>query len=241
MFHETDRTLRLARLVATTCCLALSLTAGGALAAEFREGKEYALLPQAQPADAKGKVEVIEFFWFGCPHCYEFEPTLKSWVKTLPADVAFRRVPADFGRWTGGTKLFYALEAIGEEERLHKELFDAIHGSERLNFNREAAVADWLSKKGVDRKKFADAYRSFSVQSNVSRAQQLTRAYALSGVPTVAIGGKYFTNNGMTNGFETMPAVMNQLIAKVRAEQGRPAAVATATAADKKPAGKGAK
>lgn len=120
MFHETDRTLRLARLVATTCCLALSLTAGGALAAEFREGKEYALLPQAQPADAKGKVEVIEFFWFGCPHCYEFEPTLKSWVKTLPADVAFRRVPADFGRWTGVPSCFTRWKPLAKKNACTK-------------------------------------------------------------------------------------------------------------------------
>lgn len=224
---------------AAASCLALSLLSGASLAADIREGKEYALLPQTQPTDAKGKVEVIEFFWYGCPHCYEFEPTLKTWTKSLPPDVAFRRVPADFGRWTGGAKLFYALEALGEEDRLHKELFDAIHGNERLNFNSEAAVADWMAKKGIDKKKFADAYNSFSVQSNVSRAQQLTRSYALTGVPTVIVGGKYLTNNGMTNGFDAMPAVLNQLVAKVRAEQG--GSTEAKPAADKKPAPKKAK
>ncbi len=219
--------LRLPRIVAAAC-LALTLLSGTAFSAEIREGKEYARLPQPQPTDAKDKVEVIEFFWYGCPHCYEFEPTLKTWIKTLPPDVAFRRVPADFGRWTGGAKLFYAIEALGEQERLHKDLFDAIHGNERLNFNSVTAVADWVAKKGVDKKKFTDAYNSFSVQSNVSRAQQLTRAYALTGVPAVIVGGKYMTNNGMTKGFEAMPTVLNQLVAKVRTEQGGSAAAAPA-------------
>ncbi len=199
--------------------MALALVAGSALA-EIKEGRDYALLPQVQPTDSKGKIEVTEFFWYGCPHCHDFEPILSKWVKTLPKDVVFRRVPADFGRWTAGVKLFYALETIGEEDRVHRELFDAIHAA-RLNFNSEPEVTDWLASKGVDRKKFAEAYNSFTVQSKVSRAQQLTRAHALTGVPTVVIGGKYMTSNGMTGSFETLPGVMDELIAKVRAEQGK--------------------
>lgn len=214
-FNRLPRMLMTAGLVC-----GLTLATGVLQAAELKEGKDYTVLSQTQPTDAKGKIEVTEFFWYGCPHCYEFEPTLNTWIKTLPKDVAFRRVPADFGRWTGGAKLFYALEALGEETRLHKELFDAIHGNERLNFNNESAVADWLAKKGVDRKKFTEAYNSFSVQSSVSRAQQLTRNHGLNGVPNVIIGGKYMTNNVLTGSFEALPAIMNQLIAKVRAEQG---------------------
>lgn len=227
---------RLTRMLVTTG-LIFGLTAGTLHAADLKEGKDYTVLPQTQPTDAKGKIEVTEFFWYGCPHCYEFEPTLSAWIKTMPKDVAFRRVPADFGRWTGGVKLFYALEALGEETRLHKELFDAIHGSERLNFNNETAVADWLTKKGIDRKKFSEAYNSFSVQSNVSRAQQLTRSHGLTGVPNVIVGGKYMTNNVLTGSFDTLPAIMNQLIAKVRVEQGGSAAPESkpAAPATKKP------
>jgi len=199
--------------------MALAFVAGSALA-EIKEGKEYALLPQVQPTDSKGKIEVTEFFWYGCPHCHDFEPVLTKWVKTLPKDVVFRRVPADFGRWTPGVKLFYALESIGEEDRLHNELFDAIH-NDRLNFNSEPEITDWLAKKGVDRKKFADAYNSFTVQSKVSRVRQLSSAYALTGVPTVIIGGKYTTSNVMAGSFEALPAIMDELIAKVRAEQGK--------------------
>lgn len=200
-----------------TLCLTLSLGfAGSSFAIELKEGKDFVTLPQAQPTETKGKIEVTEFFWYGCPHCYEFEPTLHAWRKTLPADVVFRRVPADFGRWTGGARLYYTLQALGLEERLHGELFDAIH-RDRLNFNNQAAVADWMAKKGVDRKKFDDAYRSFSVQTNVSRAQQLTRSHGLDGVPAVIIGGKYLTNNVMAGGFEPLPAIMNELIARARA------------------------
>lgn len=199
--------------------LLLAVFAGSAVA-EIKEGKDYAVIPQPQPTDAKGKVEVTEFFWYGCPHCHEFEPTLTKWLKTLPKDVVFRRIPADFGRWTAGAKLYYALDTIGEEERLHKDLFDAIH-LERLNFNLESEVTDWLVKKGVDRKKFSDAYNSFAVQSKVSRAQQLTRAYGLNGVPMVIIGGKYMTSNSMTGSFEALPPVMDELIAKVRTEQSK--------------------
>lgn len=219
--------------VTTGLILGLTAGAGTLHAAEIKEGKDYTVLAQIQPTDAKGKVEVTEFFWYGCPHCFEFEPTLNTWLKTLPKDVAFRRVPADFGRWTGGAKLFYTLEALGEEGRLHKELFDAIHGNERLNFNNESAMADWLAKKGIDRKKFADAYNSFSVQSSVNRAQQLTRNYALTGVPNVVVGGKYVTNNVLTGSFDALPAIMNQLIAKVRTEQGGTPAETKAASAKK--------
>ncbi len=198
--------------------LAWSLAAAPLQAQELKEGKNYATLAQVQPTDAKDKIEVTEFFWYGCPHCYELEPALTKWLKTLPKDVVFRRVPADFGRWTGGVKLYYALEATGDLERVHKDLFDAIHLN-RLNFNLESEVADWLAKKGVDRKKFTDAYNSFSVQSKVSRAQQLTQAHKLGGVPALVVGGKYLTTNAMTGSYEALPGVLDGLIAKVRSEQ----------------------
>ena len=205
---------KLARLIALST-LSLAVFAGTAVA-EIAKDKEYTVLAEPQPTDAKGKVEVTEFFWYGCSHCYEFEPALSAWLKTLPKDVAFRRVPADFGRWTGGVKLFYALDLIGEEERVHKDLFDAIH-RDRLNFNSESEVGEWLAKKGVDRKKFSEAYNSFGVQSKAMRAMQLTRAHGLQGVPTVVVGGKYVTKAAKP---ELMTGIIDELIAKVRTEQG---------------------
>lgn len=208
------------RVGLTAACLTIGLPLLALpAAADVQQGRDYTLLSRAQPTDSKDKIEVTEFFWYGCSHCYHFEPVVSAWAKSLPKDVVFRQVPADFGRWTGGAKLYYALTAIGEESRVRRELFDAIH-QQRLNFNNANAVADWLAKKGVDKQKFLAAYNSFSVQSQVNRAQQLTTAHGLNGVPAIVVGGKYLLNNAATSGLEGLPAVINQLIDKVRAESG---------------------
>jgi protein dithiol oxidoreductase (disulfide-forming) len=199
--------------------LLLALASGGA-AAELKEGRDYAAISPPQPTLARGKVEVIEFFWYGCPHCYDFEPVLNKWLKTKPQDVVFRRIPALFpsGRWAPAVKLFYALEAIGEEDRVHGALFDAIH-VERMDYTSEAKVTDWLAQKGVDRRKFAEAYNSQAVQDKLKRAQEMTQAYGITGVPTVVIAGKYQTSNTLAGSHEVLPEIMDQLIVKVRAEQ----------------------
>lgn len=197
--------------------LLLAFAATGAFA-ELKEGGNYETLAQAQPIDANGKIEVVEFFWYGCPHCYALEPVLNKWQQTLPKDVVFRRVPADFGRWMQGVRLFYALETIGEENRIHGELFDAIH-KERLGYTKETDVTEWLARKGVNREKFTAAYDSSAVQAKVQGAQQLTLTYGVDGVPTVIVGGKYRTSSNMVGGHDALPAIIDQLIAKVRAEQ----------------------
>ena len=197
--------------------LLLAFTATGVLA-ELKEGRDYATLAQPQPAATAGQIEVTEFFWYGCPHCYDFEPALAKWLKHLPADVAFRRVHADFGRWTQGSRLFLALEAIGEEDHLHSTLFDAIH-VERMNYNSEPDVADWLARKGVDRERFLTAYHSAAVQDQVRRAPQLSRSYGIEGVPTVVVGGKYRISAGMARDYDAMLAIIDELIVMTRAEQ----------------------
>jgi len=199
--------------------LALVVAASNAFG-ELKEGSNYEVLAQTQPTEAIGRIEVTDFFWYGCPHCYALEPVLNKWLKTLPQDVVFRRVHADFGRWTQGARLFYALEAIGEESRVRSEFFDAIH-VERLSYTKESDVADWLSKKGVDRQQFTAAYNSSAVQSEVQRAKQLTQSHGVDGVPTVVVGGKYRTSPGTVGGHEAMLAVVDQLIVKVRDEQAR--------------------
>lgn len=207
--------LKLGHIVAAG--LALTFIAGGACA-ELKEGGDYARISPAQPTVAQDKIEVIEFFWYGCPHCHAFEPYVSKWLRTLPKDVAFRRVPADLGRWATGARLFYALVAIGEEDRLHGELFDAIH-VEHLDFNSQAALADWLAREGVDRRKFIEAYNSPGVQADIRRVQQISKDYGIRGVPSMAVGGRYLTSNGMAGGFEELLMVVDQLIAKLRAEQ----------------------
>jgi len=195
--------------------------AAGLAQAQPTAGVEYRELSSALPTDAVGKIEVIEFFWFGCPHCYTFEPVLDPWVKKLPKDVQFRRVPAMFNEeYAQGARAYYALEAIGEGQRLHKPLFDAVHGGSRLRVGNEAALTEWLGKQGVDTKKFAAAYRSFGVEGKLKRAAQLTQAYKIEGVPSMAVNGKYVVITDNIKSFEQMLAVADYLIDRTRKNAG---------------------
>jgi thiol:disulfide interchange protein DsbA len=175
--------------------LLLSLLALGPVIAlaqiEPRPGANYTELKPAQPVETAGKVEVIEFFWYGCPHCYSLEPALESWTKKLPADVVFRRVPAVLSQaWAAHAQAFYAFESLGVGDRLHRPFFDAIH-RDRLRVDDQAAMEQWLQKQGVDPKKFSEAARSFGVTSKVKRAKQISEAYRLEGVPLLAVQGRY--------------------------------------------------
>ncbi|MRR49460.1 MAG: thiol:disulfide interchange protein DsbA/DsbL [Rhodocyclaceae bacterium] len=208
--------MRFLQILVTSLLVALSPLA---VAAEFQAGADYTVVSPPQQVDvAKGKIEIIEFFWYGCPHCYHLEPALNKWRKTLPADVVFRRVPAVFSpRWALGAKTYFALEAVGQVDRLHGELFDAFQGGK---IGGDNDLFDWVAKNGVDRQKFADAFASFSTQSKVTRAQQTVPAYGINGVPAMAIGGKYVTSPAQTGGEGKFFAVVDSLIAKIRAEQG---------------------
>lgn len=184
-------------------------------------GVEYRELATAQSTDAADKIEVLEFFWFGCPHCYHFEPALEPWVKKLPKDIQFRRIPAMFNdEYAQGARAYYALEAIGEEQRLHKALFDAVHTGSRLRVANEAALTEWLAKQGVDTKKFAAAYRSFGVEGKLKRATQLTQAYKIEGVPTIAVNGKYVVITDNIKSFDQMLKVSDFLIEQARKKSG---------------------
>ena len=185
--------------------------------AQPAQGTDYQELSPPQATDAPGKLEVIEFFWYGCPHCYNFEPVLDPWIKKLPKDTQFRRVPAIFSdEWAKGARAYYALDAIGEEQRVHKALFDAVHQSERLNVANEAALTEWLGKHGVDTKKFAAAYGSFSVESKIKRAAQLTQAYKIDGVPAMAVNGKYVISASAANTRERMLTITDYLLDRSR-------------------------
>ena len=201
--------------------LAMSFAVGLAYA-QPKAGVEYRELSTPQPTDTPGKIEVIEFFWYGCPHCYDFEPLLNPWVKKLPKDVQFRRIPAIFNdEWEKSARAYYTLEAIGEGERLHKPLFDAVHTGSRLKVANEAAVTEWLGKQGVDTKKFAAAYRSFSVEGKLKRAAQLTQTYKLEGVPAIAVNGKYVVMTDNIKSFDQMLAVTDYLVEQSRKKPGK--------------------
>jgi len=203
--------------------LAMFLVAGFAQAAPTA-GVEYLELGAAQPTNSVDKIEVIEFFSYLCPHCYRFEPALKPWVKRLPKDAQFRRVPATFSdEYAQAARAFYALEAIGEAERLHTALFDAVHTGSRLGVGNEAALTEWLGKQGVDTKKFAAAYRSFSVEGKLKHAAQLTQGYRIEGVPSVAVNGKYVVITDNMKSLEQILGVSEYLIERSRKEGGKAA------------------
>jgi thiol:disulfide interchange protein DsbA len=198
--------------------LVLLGAAGPGLAA-LTAGKEYVVLSQPLPVDSADKIEVKEFFWYGCPHCNDLEPLIEKWLKTLPADAEFRRQPTIFrDSWAPGARTYYALEAMGQLQRMHPEVFRAMH-VDRINLTDENVLFDWMAKKGVDRKQFVDAYNSFNVQTKTKRAEQLTRQSKLAGVPAIVVDGRYATSASFTGSHEAMLAAVDELIQKARAER----------------------
>ncbi len=173
------------------------------------------------PTDNPAKVEVTELFWYGCPHCYELEPHLAVWVKKLPQDVVFKRVPGiPRADWAPGAKAYYAMEALGVLDKLHAPFFEAIPKQRAVKPNDEAGIIDWITKQsGMDRKKVSDAYNSFSVNTKNMRAMQIFRASGATGVPALIIDGKYISSISMAGGTEALLKVADQLIAKARAEK----------------------
>lgn len=194
-----------------------------AVAADPIEGRQYSRLQMPQPTEADGKVEVIEFFWYGCSHCGKLEPMLKSWVKQLPGDVSFKKVPAILGdSWAPGARLYYTLEAMNLLDKLGDAAFDAML-NQRINLGNENILLDWVAKKGVDRKAFADTYKSFTVEAKVRKAAEMTQEYGFSGVPALVVGGKYSPGPELSS-YGQMLEVTDFLIAKNRAELKKTAA-----------------
>ncbi|RTL29294.1 MAG: thiol:disulfide interchange protein DsbA/DsbL [Burkholderiales bacterium] len=192
----------------------LALAQGG----EPVEGTHYVKLTQAAPTTAPaGKVEVVEFFWYGCPHCNHFEPYLAAWAAKVPADVAFRRVPVAFRENPFGVhqRLFYALDSMGLLPTLHAKVFHAIH-EEGLKLDKPELIADWIAKQGVDKAKFLSVMESFGVQTKCRQARTLADAYKIDGVPTVGIAGLYYTSVGLNGTPEKTLATTDALINKVR-------------------------
>jgi len=188
------------------------------LAAEPQAGRDFK--PINPPlATAKGKIEVIEFFSYGCPHCSDFHPLVSQWAAKLPKDVSFRRVPVSFNRpeWARLSRIYFALEATGDLAKFDAAVFIAIH-EQRVNFKNDETVISWATSKGIDGKKFGDALTGFSMQSKVQRADQEAVAAKISGVPALAVDGKYLINNEAAGTFEELLKLTDSVIAKVRQE-----------------------
>jgi len=211
----------LTRFFAIALLLFGTLTMGFAANANAQpvEGQDYALLPNPQPTGSGKKIEVLEFFWYGCSHCFDTHPHIKEWLKKVPKDVSFQYVPGIFRpNWIPGAKTFYTLEAIGQTGKLHDKVYDAIH-LEQLDLTRDEVLFDWVAKQGVDRKKFADTYNSFAVQNKATKSELMSKAYSLQGVPALVVDGKYLVTGKMGGTPEGMLKTVDQLVEKIRIER----------------------
>jgi thiol:disulfide interchange protein DsbA len=193
--------------------LAVAMPLAGAQPGKY----QYTELKPPQPLDVQGKsVEVVEFFWYGCPHCHNLEPLIEAWAKKLPPDVQFKRIPAVFNeRWAHDAAIFYTFEAMGVLDKLHRPFFDAIH-RDHLRTDNPQAMTEWLQKNGVDPKKFYDTMKSFSVQSKTRRAVQLTTAYKIDGTPAMAVQGRFTVSTEQGRSREGLLDTVSYLVDMLR-------------------------
>ena len=188
-------------------------------AAELVEGKDFQRLKSPASVQPGQKIEVIEFFSYGCPHCNDLEPYLETWMKTIPADVQFRRVPVMFQeRWKALARVYYTLDAMGEENKLSLQVFNAIHVA-NVPLYQDKAFFDWAASKGLDKAKVAEIYGSFGIDSKLKRALVLAQEYNIQAVPTMIVDGKFVTSSDRIGGHPNVPAALDALIAKARTER----------------------
>ena len=204
--------------------VALALAASFALAlpaaAQPAEGREFVRLKTPQSVETGKKIEVIEFFSYGCPHCADLEPHLQAWFKRLPQDVQVRRVPVAFQpAWENLARVYYTLEALGEDTKLTPDVFAALHGGNRANLAQEARFFEWAASKGLDRKKVEDTYKSFGIAGKLGRAKQVAQAYNIQSVPSLIVDGKFLISSGSAGGHERVPVALDAAIATARAER----------------------
>ncbi|MEW6133205.1 MAG: thiol:disulfide interchange protein DsbA/DsbL [Pseudomonadota bacterium] len=216
--------MKLSRALSRTLVMLAGLfMLGGALAADpAEEGVDYRRLARPLPVETGKEIEVVEFFWYRCPHCSQLQPGLSAWAQKLPADVKLRPVPAVLNQsWLPAAKLSYALEDMGALHRLHDEVFRAYH-KDNLDLDNEAELLAWVKKQGLDAARFQSAYNSFSVQTRAMKGAQLARNAGIAGVPTLMVDGKYLTSISMTYTEERLFEVLDQLIERARRERSGP-------------------
>ena len=195
----------------------LFMFAGTACAASFEEGKHYKRVDQAVTVGGD-KVEVLEFFWYGCPHCYSFEPYISKWKASKPADVEFERIPATFQPlWVLHARAYYALQSLGVGEMIHPKFFSEIHNKKNYMKTLDDLIV-FVQKYGVDKSAFVDAMNSFTVETKVRKAQKLVNGYKLNGVPSITVNGKYLISASMAGSYDNMIKIMNYLIEKETAK-----------------------
>jgi thiol:disulfide interchange protein DsbA len=193
------------------------LPASLAQPAAFKAGTDYLVLSKALPTEAtKGKIEVLEFFWYNCPHCNAFEPVLSAWGKKLPKDVELRRVPVRFREtFEGQQRAYYVLEALGKVEELQSKLFAAIH-VEKQTLEKQDALVAWAEKNGIPAAKFNELFNSFSVVSKARRAAQLQEQFKVEGVPALGAGGRFYVDGSLAGSMERALLITDFLLSEIR-------------------------
>jgi thiol:disulfide interchange protein DsbA len=214
------REFSIATLGAAAGSLGLSKSVLAQGPARFAAGKDFLKLDRPVPTDSEaGKIELIEFFWYSCPHCNAFEPTFAEWVKNAPKDVVVRRMPVAFrDDFAPQQRLFFTLEAMGLLDKMHAKVFQAVH-VDRLPLNTDASIQTWIEKQGIDKTKFADTFKSFGVASKLKRAVQLQNDFKIEGVPSLGVAGKFYIDGTLAGTMERALQVAESLLTQVR--QGR--------------------
>ncbi len=211
------------RIAALALMSVLAFAAAGvsAQAPAPRLNYEYFRIDPPRPTADESRIEVVEFFYYGCPVCYELEPLLSGWIGSAPDAVVTRRVPAlSSALWENFARLFYALESLGHLERLHWPVYDNFHVDD-IRLNEEAVMFDWVSRNGIDRQQFIDTYGSPAVTEKLAAARELLRSYGVKGVPTLIIDGRYMTSARMAGGTKRLIPVLNYLVEQARNERGK--------------------
>jgi thiol:disulfide interchange protein DsbA len=210
------------RLFSTAMLSATALLGAASAWAQqaFRSGKDYITLERPVATEAgNGKIEVLEFFWYSCPHCNQFEPAFEQWAKNAAKDVVVRRVPVAFrDDFVPQQRLYFTLEAMNLVEKMHIRVFTAIHGEKQM-LNSDAAVLAWAEKQGIDKAKFEQAYKSFGVATKAKRAVQLQNDFKIEGVPSLGVAGRYYIDGTLAGSMPRALQVAEALIAQTR--QGR--------------------
>ncbi len=182
-------------------------------------GQGYSLVDPPQPTTSGKKIEVLEFFYYGCPHCYHLQKYLDPWLKKLPKDVEFRYVPTIFNdQWEKLARTYYALDVMGLEPKIHSAVYDAVQ-AQNIDLGNEATLLEWAAKRGIDRSKLAQAYASFSTQIDINKSKQMTRSYGIMGTPSLVVDGKYLTSPELTQSLPGTITELDKLIAMARASR----------------------
>ena len=185
-----------------------------------RQNIEYRLIP-AQPVETGANIEVVDFFWYGCPYCNELQPALEEWIKKKPADVTVRRVPVILkDNWAPHARIYYTLDLLGEVERLHLKVYHGYH-VEELAMSKPDVMEQWASKNGIERRRWVDAYFSPEVDGRIARAFQATKRYDIQGTPSVVVDGRYLTSSSMTPTVRGMIPVLDDLVRLARQNRGK--------------------